>query len=364
VKVRAAGIGNQTTTTDSEGVAIVRLKPGSNTETVQIEANDEDGNHASSAVQLAVRQEGDHILVRTEHAIYRAGDRIQLRVFSTKARGTAYVDVVKAGQTILTRDLDIKNGQAELSLISTPDMAGALDLNAYQFGPDARPIGDHRLVFVQPADELKVEAMTDAAVYKPGNDAHIRFRVTNSNGEGVQAALGLHVVDEAVFALAEKQPGFAKVFFYLEQEALKPRYEIHSIGMSDIVEPVEQSRAAQRDRAARALFAATEVVNANGFETEVGRTVPQDKYPVYFIRYHTRFLARLRQLSPRDLAKIGNLEIRDAWNTKLRVENVAWDPRHSHYWCAARAPTSGSTPRMIRRRIWKCAPERSWIIQS
>jgi len=50
------------------------------------------------------------------------------------------------------------------------------------------------------------------------------------------AALGLQVVDEAVFALAEKQPGFAKVFFYLEQEVMKPRYEIHSIGMPEIVE--------------------------------------------------------------------------------------------------------------------------------
>jgi len=98
VKVRVAGTGNQTAATDSEGVAIVRLKPGSNTETVQIEAHDEDGNHASNAVKLAVRQEEDHILVRTEHAIYRAGDRIQLRVFSTKERGTAYLDVVKEGQ--------------------------------------------------------------------------------------------------------------------------------------------------------------------------------------------------------------------------------------------------------------------------
>ena len=67
-------------------------------------------------------------------------------------------------------------------------------------------------------------------VYKPGGDARIRFHVTNARGEGVQAALGLQVVDEAVFALAEKQPGFAKVFFYLEQEAMKPRYEIHSLG--------------------------------------------------------------------------------------------------------------------------------------
>src|ERR1039457_3363194 len=95
------------------------------------------------------------------------------------------------------------------------------------------------------------------------------------------------VVDEAVFALAEKQPGFAKVFFYLEQEAMKPRYEIHSIGMPQITEPVPLPQAAQRERAARALFAATEMVNNNRFETDFGRTVPQTKYYEYLSRYRT-----------------------------------------------------------------------------
>jgi len=338
VRLQAGGSGDQTATTDSGGVAIMRLKPGTNSETLQFEASDKEGNHASSSVQLQIRKEDDQILLRTEHAVYHAGDRIQLRVFSTKARGTAYIDVVKEGQTILTRDLDIKNGQAELVLTATPDMAGTLDFNAYQFGHDARPVGDHRLIFVQPADELKLEATTNAPAYKPGDDARIQFHVTNSHGEGVQAALGLQVVDEAVFALAEKQPGFAKVFFYLEQEALKPRYEIHSIGMSDIVEPVEQPRAAQRDRAARALFAATEVVNTNKFETEAGRTLPQDKYPAYWTRYRTRFLAQLRQISAQDLAKTGSLEFHDAWDTKLRVEEVPWDPRHTHYLLRSAGP--------------------------
>ena len=60
-------------------------------------------------------------------------------------------------------------------------------------------------------------------------------------------------------------PGFAKVFFYLEQEVMKPRYEIHSIGMAEIVEPVEESKIEQRNRAARALFSATELVGANKF---------------------------------------------------------------------------------------------------
>ena len=47
------------------------------------------------------------------------------------------MDVVKEGQTMLTRDLDIVNGQAELALTATPEMAGTLDFNAYLFGRDA-----------------------------------------------------------------------------------------------------------------------------------------------------------------------------------------------------------------------------------
>ncbi|HEV2448242.1 MAG TPA: alpha-2-macroglobulin family protein, partial [Candidatus Sulfopaludibacter sp.] len=315
-QVRAAG---QSVNTDAGGVAVIRLAPGPGAEDLQIEARDQEGNRASTSLALQVRQGPDQILLRTERAVYRAGDRIQLKVFSTKSRGTAYVDVVKDGQTVLTRDLDIVGGQAELAIPATPDLAGTLDLNAYLFGRDARPIGDHRLLFVQPADELKIEATADAAVYKPGDDARIRFRVTNSHGEGVQAALGVQVVDEAVFALAEKQPGFAKVFFYLEQEALKPRYEIHSIGMTDAIEPpIKPMAAPQPNLAARALFAATELVNTNRFETEAGRTVPQTKFPEYAGRYQKAFveLARQRLITGKDA--------RDAWGTNLRVDNVAW----------------------------------------
>ena len=112
----------------------------------------------------------------------------------------------------------------------------------------------------------KIETTADAAVYKPGAEARIRFHVTNAHGEGVSAALGLQIVDEAVFALAEKQPGFAKVFFYLEQEVMKPRYEIHSLSMPSVIDPLESRNngqpnagEAQHTLAARALFSATEM---------------------------------------------------------------------------------------------------------
>jgi uncharacterized protein YfaS (alpha-2-macroglobulin family) len=334
IKVQADGNPEQKATTDEGGVAVIRLRPGAGNQTLDIDAADRDGNHAVSSVTVQSRAGADQILLRTERAVYRAGDRMDFRIFSTKERGTAYVDVVKDGQTVLTRDVDIVGGQAELTLTATPDLAGTLDCDAYLFGGDARPVADHRLVFVQPADELKVEATADAAVYKPGDDARIRFRVTNARGEGVQAALGVQVVDEAVFALAEKQPGFAKVFFYLEQEAMKPRYEIHSIGMPQITEPVPLPQAAQRERAARALFAATEMVDNNKFETDFGRTLPQTKYYEYLSRYRTQFVEQVNRLSAEvgrayvesggDLTKAAGPALRDAWGTNLKFEHAGW----------------------------------------
>jgi uncharacterized protein YfaS (alpha-2-macroglobulin family) len=347
VKIHADGVLDQSATSDDGGVAIIRIKPRAGTQSIEIEANDKEGNHASTKVQLQAREGEDQILLRTERAVYRTGDRIALSVFSTKQRGTAYIDVVKEGQTILTRDLDIEDGHAELSLAATPELAGSVDFSAYLFGRDARPVGDHRLVFVQPADELKIEAAADSTVYKPGGEARIRFRVTNSRGEGVHAALGLQVVDEAVFALAEKQPGFAKVFFYLEQEVMKPRYEIHSIGMPEIVEPAESSKLDQRDRAARALFSATELVNTNKLETEFGKALPMTKYPEYAQRYRFQYTAQITRLvedlsqayaqnsEGGDLTKVfdklKSADVRDAWGTPLRVEPTGWYQKKTHY---------------------------------
>src|SRR5712671_1424528 len=173
LKVHAKGSIDQRVTSDDGGVAIVRFKAPAGIESLKIEAEDKEGNHASSTVQLQAREGEDQILLRTEHAVYRAGERIQLKVLSTRKQGTAYVDIVKEGQTVLTRDLDIKDGQAEMSLTATPDLAGAADFSAYLFGRNAVPVGDHRLVFVQPADELKIDAVADAPVYKPGSEARI-----------------------------------------------------------------------------------------------------------------------------------------------------------------------------------------------
>ncbi|HEV3197393.1 MAG TPA: MG2 domain-containing protein [Bryobacteraceae bacterium] len=336
IQVHAPGNPDQTASTDRGGIAIVPLR-GSGDMTLQVKATDRDRNRASTPVSLQSRPGSDQILLRAERAVYRAGERIRMQVFSTNQRASAYVDVVKDGQTIATHDLDIVDGRADLDLAATPDMAGTVEINAYLFGREGRPIGDHRLVFVQPADELRIETALDSPVYKPGGEARIGFRVTNRRGEGVQAALGLEIVDQAVFALAEKQPGFAKVFFYLEQEMMKPRYEIHSIGLPEAISSADAAESSQRDRAARALFSATELVGANNATVEFGRRVPQSKYSEYAARYGKRFHAQLDQLAG-DLTRaaatnsgtcdqtslidrLKDAKPIDAWGNRLRVED-------------------------------------------
>jgi uncharacterized protein YfaS (alpha-2-macroglobulin family) len=351
--VSMAGAPDQNVSTDKRGVAVIRATPGASGESLRIDADDQHGNRASSTLSLQPRAGTDQILLRPDRAVYKAGDRMLFRVFSNGQQGAAYVDIVKDGQTILTRDLDIAKGQAELAVTATPDMSGTLEVNVYRFGKDAQVIGDHRLLFVQPAEGLRVEAIADRPVYKPGEDARIRLRVTNEHGEGVRAALGLEVVDEAVFALSEKQPGFAKAFFLLEQEVMKPRFEIHSFSFTDIVVPTseEEADAGQRDRAARVLFSATDMVNPNTLNAVFGRDLPQEKAAEYFQRYREAFRQRARELASRlselygglsrkeipsnlaeALAKREGWGPRDAWGTGFKIEPLGWQNGGGEYY--------------------------------
>ncbi len=344
------GARDQEVATDRGGVAVIHVSPGAESESLRVEADDHRGNRASTDVPLQMKDGEDQILLRTSRAVLEPGDAIDLNVFSTRGHGPVYVDIVKNGQTVLTRDLDVQNGRADLRIAATPEMAGTLDIDAYMFGQNGQPVADHRLVFIQPAEDLKIQTTADAAVYKPGSDARIHLHVTNSHGQGVSAALGVQVVDEAVFALAEKQPGFAKVFFYLEQEVMKPRYEIHSVSMERAIEPIDITGKGQQDLDASALFAATEMATPTKLDTEFGRSLPHDKFRDYQQRYQAAFREQVRRIAAKlsgnvetrsgggdivaafALVTIDGSRPRDAWNSPLRIEPAGWYHGEDHYY--------------------------------
>lgn len=342
--------------TDEAGIATLQVPGNQATSMLRVEADDGKGNRAVEALQLESRDGEDQVLVRTSHAIYRPGDPMAITVLSTRQRGAAYVDLVRNGQTILTRDLDLKDGRAELDLSAGPEMCGTLMVDAYVIGRGGRPAEDTRLVYVEPAQELRIEASADARSYLPGAMATVNFHVTNQQGQGVSAALGLEVVDQAVFALAEKQPGFAKVFFYLEQELMKPRFEIHSLAPDAIVEPAQDDAFNRQDLAARVLLAAAGTVTPHSLDSEAGRALPDRQAASYRARYETALLDYVRDLAARMTTAARNRNLpaafkalrdddgrvpHDAWGTDLRIEPTGWPYRTSRLYIVRSAGPDG-----------------------
>lgn len=287
--------------TDESGVAVVPLRPAG-TETgamqVKLKATDAQGRAGEATVKLEARSQSQSLMLRTGRAVLKVGDKLRLETISTRERGAVYVDVVKDGQTLLTRALETDGGRGRLDVDLTPEMFGAVEVRAYQFTSDADPISDRKLVYVDPADDLRIAVSAARDSYKPGEDARLDFRATDAAGRPVSAALGVEIVDEAVFALSDKQPGFEKVFMHLQKELLTPRYEVHQFSFEQVVLDDFQGEAAnrtgRRERAAEVLLAAAGTVNGKDVRGVYGRETYEAKRQEYSSLY-TRRVAELAQ---------------------------------------------------------------------
>ncbi len=190
------------------------------------EASDAKGATAKTAVTLNTEPLGENVLLRLDKAVYQAGEAVKVDVRSSAGLPTVYLDVVRSGQTVLTKWLDVKDGKADYTLDLPQSLFGTLEVHAYQMLAGGEIIRDARVVYVQPADGLKIDVKADRDVYLPGAEGKITFRVTDAQGKPTAAALGVLVVDEAVYALQDMQPGLEKVYFTLQEELLKPQAQV------------------------------------------------------------------------------------------------------------------------------------------
>ena len=189
-------------------------------------AEDAKGVKVSVTRDLRVGERSESILLRTDKAVYRSGETANITLLSADRAGRAFLDVVKDRRAALTKAVEIQDGRGELALDIPPDLFGTLELHAYRIMADGGIVRDSRLVQVARADDLTIEATLDKAAYRPAERALLKLAVTRRDGEPTAAALSLAGVDEAVFALSEMRPGLERVYFALQEELLKPRYEI------------------------------------------------------------------------------------------------------------------------------------------
>ncbi len=247
--------------TDESGIGKVELKPKKGAPVCDIAVKDDMGNKVEKRVNVSNSIKEEAVLLHIDKVIAKVGDIINLRIFSTKRVGTVFIDVVHDNQTYLTRSVDTMDWRAKLDLELDQSLAGTVLIHAYQIASSGNIIRDTKIVYINPVKDLKVAIETDKKTYLPGKEATIRFKVTDMKGHPVLAALGLTIVDESVFAIEEMHPGLEKIYFTLEQELLKPKYEIHGFDPVDVIyrEPEEEPKIELNDgkqEVARVLFAA------------------------------------------------------------------------------------------------------------
>lgn len=207
-----------------EGIIKVTVTPTENTTLyVQVQAG---GDTVESSVHLLVDASQEGLLVRTDKALYTVGESVAVQAFVGGSGGKVFFDVIKDGQTALTTSSELKAGVASFVLDLDGSLSGDVLVEAYRVQDTGQIIRDKRLIFVRDANNLHIAVDTDKAQYKPGEEAVITFEVTDRSGSPKVAALGVQIVDEAVYALSENKPGLLETYFLIQEALQKPHYQI------------------------------------------------------------------------------------------------------------------------------------------
>jgi uncharacterized protein YfaS (alpha-2-macroglobulin family) len=253
--------------TDPFGLAAVRLTPESRTFSFSVEAFSSNGDFASRLFEFVGEDSLDeYLLLRPDKPTYRVGETMNLAIFSSQEKGTAYLDIVRQGQTLSTRSVsigenpEIGTGRALVALDLSPDLYGTLELHVYKILPGGIITRDTRMIVVDPAADLNVVMDLDEESYLPGSSANLEIQVNDHAGAGKQAAIGLAIVDESVFSIAQQDPGFAKLYYMLEEEIRQPRYDLHGFKVGDFLtyeesQEMDSTLFAARENTAQAALA-------------------------------------------------------------------------------------------------------------
>jgi uncharacterized protein YfaS (alpha-2-macroglobulin family) len=201
------------------------------------------------------------VLLRTDRAIYRGGESVEITALTAGGDKALFLDIIRTGQTVLTKTVNMKGGKGTLTFDLPPELFGTLQLNLYRLNPEGISQRDTKIIYVEQPGGLEISARMKQDTYRPREKASIVFQVTDDKGKPTQAALSVSIVDEALLAIAEEHPGLAQVYFAIERELLEPAVEIHGLEAPESL--ILSRRGAVSRTIENASFATIDVIPTN-----------------------------------------------------------------------------------------------------
>jgi hypothetical protein len=180
----------------------------------RIQARDKDQRTGTFDNNISFNDNEGLIRVTTDHAIYKPGDTMMIKVQSTVKKAQVYVDIVSGWSVVDSRFAELRNGKAELQVTYNEKFTGELKVAAYIQDPDDDDdviSTSHGVIF--PAKQgVDVDAAFDKAVYKPNDEATLKFGILDVAGKVIESALGVVIFDKAVEERARTDADFGGQF--------------------------------------------------------------------------------------------------------------------------------------------------------
>ncbi len=210
--------------------------------------------HGGQAVPAQVRCLGSWQLLTLDlpRALYAEGQRARVTVRAPASVPRVTLEVLRSNSSALTRVVPLRDGRGSTELQLTAELGGTLILRAH--APAAQGVlQDQRMIYVRTADALTVQVKTDRASYRPGETARVTLRLADSAGRPAPGAMGVNVVDEALYALTDFKPGLERSYFLLQDEVIDASKALSFVSPQVVL---QASPTAADQARARMLFAA------------------------------------------------------------------------------------------------------------
>ena len=225
-----------------------------------VQASDDQGRTSRRHVTLTCDDVPGDYLVRTDRAVYRGGDSMHVVVLGSGAE-PVFLDLIKDGQTVLSKTITMTDGRGELELGLPPELVGTILLCRLSlWARRAAGSENSRVVQVQAAsdsDHLAFVWIAPNTSPASGPTSPSLSPIQRVSQRRERSAWPPSMKPSSGSSRAGR--GSSGTFFTLEQELLKPIYEIKSWSPEEAEAGLVRSRELAVDRVSfqQAIFART-----------------------------------------------------------------------------------------------------------